>query len=222
MRRLVIKSIKFFFSILNLIYNYRTHQKVIKVCNGIYSIWIGKQFAKIEEGVHFLGKITLRGTQYIYIKEGTSFGYGSVLTAWDSYGNQKFIPNIVIGKGSHFGEYNHITAINSITIGNGVLTGRWVTITDNSHGKSDYENLCIEPQKRDLYSKGPVTIEDNVWIGDKVSILPGVRIGKSSIIAANSVVTKDVPPFSIAAGIPAKIIKSISSDEVIRNSAGKV
>ena len=148
--------------------------------------------------------------QYIQIQENTSFGHHCILTAWDEYGLQKLSPNINIGRDCHFGEYNHITAINSIIVGNGVLTGRWVTITDNAHGKSCYEHLCIEPYQRELFSKGPVIIEDNVWIGDKVSIMPNVKIGKSSIIAANSVVTKDIPPFSIAAGVPAKVIKTLS------------
>ena len=195
-------------SIINIFFNYKTKRWFSNQYTRIYSIWIAKQFPKIGRNVSFFHKITLRGMQYIHIQEKTSFGYGCVLTAWDSYGTQKLSPHITIGKDSHFGEYNHITAINSITIGNGVLTGRWVTITDNAHGKSCYEDLCIEPCKRNLYSKGPVIIEDNVWIGDKVSILPNVRIGKSSIIAANTVVTKDIPPFSIVAGIPGKIIKT--------------
>lgn len=175
-------------------------------------MWINMQFHKVDKSNRFYGNLTLKGFKYIDIQGKCTFGYGCVLTAWDSHGAQKLNPNISIGEDSHFGEYNHITAINSIIIGNGVLTGRWVTITDNAHGKSDYSNLCIEPHKRDLYSKGPVIIEDNVWIGDKVSIMPNVKVGKSSIIAANSVVTKDVPPFSIVAGVPAKVIRTITKE----------
>lgn len=210
MTSFILKGINLFTSIFNLIYNYQIHQQIIKIKNVIYSIWLCKQFTKVGEDVRFLGKQTLIGPRYIYIQDKCSFGYGCILTAWDNYGTQKFSPKINIGKNTHIGEYNHITAINSITIGNGVLTGRWVTITDNAHGKSCYDDLCILPHLRDLYSKGPVIIEDNVWIGDKVSIMPNVRIGESSIIAANSVVTKNVPPFSVVAGIPATIIKTIT------------
>ena len=92
-------------------------------------------------------------------------------------------------------------------MGNGVLTGRWVTITDNSHGETDYETLKMQPILRKLYSKGAVKIGDNVWIGDKVTILPNVTIGNGAIIAANAVVTRDIPPYSIVAGNPARIIK---------------
>lgn len=60
--------------------------------------------------------------------------------------------------------------------------------------------------KRRLGCKGPIIIEDNVWLCEGVVVLSGVRIGKSSIIGANSVVTHDIPPYSIAVGIPAKVI----------------
>lgn len=196
-------------SIINLFYNNKIQNILNKIHVYIYSFWIRKQFKEIGEDTYFYKKLTLVGAQYIHIKEKTTFGYGCILTAWESYGSQRFSPSIQIGINSHIGEYNHITAINSISIGNGVLTGRWVTITDNAHGKSTYEELCLIPHQRKLYSKGSVIIEDNVWIGDKVTILPNVRIGESCIIAANSVVTKDIPAFSIAAGIPATIIKTI-------------
>ena len=60
-----------------------------------------------------------------------------------------------------------------------------------------------------IYRKCPVVIEDNVWIGEKASIMPGVHIGKGAIIAANSVVTHDVPAYAVVAGTPAKVIKQL-------------
>jgi len=102
----------------------------------------------------------------------------------------------------------HITAINSITIGDSVLTGQYVHISDNNHGNTDLESFLIVPIKRKLRYKGPAKIEDNVWIGDKVAILSGFTVGEGSIIAANAVVTKDVPPYSIVGEIPAKIIRT--------------
>ena len=61
---------------------------------------------------------------------------------------------------------------------------------------------------RGALSNSPVIIEDNVWIGQSVSILKGVKIGFGSIIGSNSVVTKEIPPHSIAVGIPAKVVKT--------------
>ena len=106
------------------------------------------------------------------------------------------------------GDYCHITCINEITIGDNFLTGRWGTITDNSHDFNNYEVLSQSPINRKLYSKEKVKIDDNVWIGDKATILPGVTIGNNSVIASNSVVTKDISTFCVAVGNPARIIKS--------------
>lgn len=122
--------------------------------------------------------------------------------------NEKYIkPMLIMGNGCNLGQYNHITAVNKIIIGDNLLTGRFVLITDNSHGNFFQDELTIRPSDRPVVSKGSVVIGDNVWIGDKVSILPGVQIGEGCIIAANSVVTHDIPPFSMAAGNPARVIK---------------
>lgn len=150
----------------------------------------------------------LKGAKYIIIGDNSHLGVQAELTAWDTFGNDRFIPSIEIGDNVSIGSYCHITAINRIVIGNGVLTGRWVTITDNSHGNTDVEALNQLPVKRSLKSKGPVIIEDNVWIGDKATILPGVTIGKGSVIGANAVISKDVPPYSIAVGNPMRIINA--------------
>lgn len=131
------------------------------------------------------------------------------LTAWDQYGNQEFTPEIIIGSDCAIGAWNHITCTNKIVIGSGLLTGKWVTISDNSHGTTDYENLQIPPAKRNIYSKGSIIIGNNVWIGDKATILAGVTIGDGAVIAANSVVTKDIPPFSVVVGSPARIIQQV-------------
>lgn len=149
------------------------------------------------------------GSNEVKIGSKTQFGKMAVVTAWGKYRSQQFSSLIKIGKRCNFGDYVHITAINRITIGNDVLTGRWVTITDNSHGTGDPEELRIPPAERPLVSKGSVTIEDRVWIGDKATILPGVTIGEGAVIGANSTVTRDVPPNCIAAGNPARVIKRI-------------
>lgn len=115
----------------------------------------------------------------------------------------------MIGDNCAIGRFSHITAVNKIVIGNNLLTGGFVLITDNSHGHLDYDSLHVHPLKRPIESKGEVIIGNNVWIGDKATILPGVHIGDGCIIAANSVVTHDVPSYSIAAGVPAKVIKTI-------------
>lgn len=157
---------------------------------------------------------TYIGEQYITIGNNTHLGDHGRLTAYSYYPHTKqtFQPEIIIGNACSIGYQSHITAINKIVIGNNVLTGPRVLITDNAHGASVDSILDIAPSKRKMISTGPVLIEDNVWIGEGAMIMPNVHIGTGCIVAANSVVTKDIPPYSIAAGIPAKVIRTITKN----------
>lgn len=159
------------------------------------------------------GHITLLGENRIRIGDNTRIERGCVLTAWKQTADGgQHNPLIQIGCNCSIGEYNHITSTNNIKIGDNLLTGRWVTITDNSHGNTNFESLIESPIMRPVVSKGPVVIGNNVWIGDKATILPGVNIGDGVVVAANSVVTKDIPSYSVVGGNPAKIIKSIKKN----------
>ena len=178
--------------------------KIVRLPKTLYSRRIVKKFHSCGKGCYFSKFAQLLGAQYIDIGNKTVFADGCYLTAWVRNNQQ---PQITIGSGCSIGSHNHITSTNEIRIGDNLLTGKWVTITDNAHGNSDHESLKIAPGKRPVVSKGPVIIHDNVWIGDKATILPGVEIGEGAIIAANAVVTKDVPPYSVAAGVPARIVK---------------
>lgn len=182
---------------------FKIFEKWKEIKNVIRTTWLRREFYNIGKHVTFEEIGLLRGMNCISIGSYTKFEKGIFLTAWPSLGS----PNISIGEHCNFGAYNHITCINEITIGNNCLTGKWVTITDNSHGDTEFDTLNLPPYKRMVVSKGPVTIGNNVWIGDKVTILPSVTIGDGVVIAANSVVTRDIPAFSVVAGIPARIVK---------------
>jgi len=181
----------------------------------LYTEWKRIEFKQcpsvFKNGGIILPHIRVIGGKYIIIGNETYIGKESILSARDSYGNQTFTPTITIGNRCGLGEYTHITAINKIIIGDGVLLGNFVILTDNFHGGGDFidNQIPVHPINRPLYSKGPVIIGDNVWIGDKATILPGVTIGNGAIVGANSVVTKDVPARAVVAGSPAKIIKMI-------------
>lgn len=151
-----------------------------------------------------IGKLI--GKEFISIGENCKFNDGLFLTAWD-YDKHNGEVIIEIGDNCNFGAYNHITGINLISIGCNCLTGKWVTITDNSHGTTELEDLLKPPLHRKIISKGNVFIGNNVWIGDKVTILPGVSIGDGAVIAANSVITKNVPPQTVWGGNPARKLK---------------
>ena len=97
-----------------------------------------------------------------------------------------------------------------VTIGNNVLIGPNVVISSATH------NIDYRIRNKDNHMDiggAPVVIEDNVWIGANVTVMPGVTIGKHSVIAAGSVVTTDIPPDTMAAGVPAKIIKKLEFTE---------
>ena len=171
------------------------------------SLFLRIVFLQCPINVRFgtIGKIV--GTRYIKIGNGCYFNDNFYLTAWKGLENR--IPQLAIGDHCVFGAYNHVSCANQIKIGNHLLTGKWVTITDNSHGEISYSDLTIPPLSRKLFSKGAVIIGNNVWIGDKATILPGVSIGDGAVVAANAVVTKDVPSYCVVAGAPAKIVKEV-------------
>ena len=96
-----------------------------------------------------------------------------------------------------------------LSIGDDVMMAPNVTIVTQNHKISDLEI----PMRLQTAPKQKVTIEDDVWIGTNVVIMPGVTVGKGSVIGASAVVTKDVPPYAIVGGIPAKIIKYRTDNE---------
>ena len=119
-------------------------------------------------------------------------------------------PSLTIGNDVVFGFGVHVAATNRVHIGNDVLVGSHVFITDHNHGiyKGAGQSSPFEPPaNRRLTSDAETVIEDNVWIGDGVVILPGAHIGMGSIIGANSIVNGTIPPHCMAAGTPARPIK---------------
>ena len=111
---------------------------------------------------------------------------------------------IEIGKHCYIGyKFTVLTGAN-IKIGDNVLMASNVTITSENHGMDPESEIPYMDQP--LICK-PVSIGDGTWIGQNVTILPGVDIGKKCVIAAGSVVTKSVPDYCVAAGVPAKVVK---------------
>ena len=173
----------------------------------LYAYWVRNSFKCCPPSVRFAKIGMLHDPEYISIGDKCSFQDYLYLTAWKEYQGEHFTPELTIGNNGSFGAFNHITCINKVQIGDNCLTGKWVTISDNNHGSTDFDTLHEVPVNRKLYTKGPVIIGNNVWIGDKATILGGVTIGDGAVIAANSVVTKDVPAYSVVCGNPARVIK---------------
>ena len=119
-------------------------------------------------------------------------------------------PELIIGSNVTMISNCQVSCANKIIIGDGCLFGDNVFVTDNFHGSSSsLAELEILPIERKLASKGPVIIGENCWLGRNVCVMPGVTIGKGCVIGANAVVTHDIPDYSVAAGIPANVIRKI-------------
>ncbi len=191
------------------VYAYNLHRKIISLLEIFYSGWCASQMVCVGKNFKIGSNAYIKGQDMIYIYNNVFIGENVVMTV-QKVENLKTIPKLEIGDNTMLGSNCHLSAIKGIRIGKNVRTGRNVLISDNSHGvPGAFSQLLIHPNKRPLYSKGQIIIDDNVWIGENVAVLGGVTIGCGAIVGANSVVTHDIPQFCIAAGCPAKIIKRV-------------
>lgn len=184
--------------------------KMIKsIINYVTTEYIVKQLNKFGSNPIICFPISTLGLNYIEI--GNNFRARPYLRieAYDKHLSNQYAPKIIIGDNVSIDFNCHIGCINQVRIGNNVLIASKVFITDHYHGKIDIQALCIPPDKREIYSSGPVVIKDNVWIGENVAIMPNVTIGYNAIIGANAVVTKSIPDNCVACGVPAKVIKQL-------------
>ncbi|HMR66200.1 MAG TPA: DapH/DapD/GlmU-related protein [Anaerolineae bacterium] len=161
------------------------------------------------DGVHLGKGVYLDQGVYLHalpngitIGDGTFIMHHTVLHVFNFRG----LPNagIRIGQNCFLGEYNVIRGQGGVHIGNDVYTGPMVQFVAVNHVFQDATKLI---RQQGITARG-ILVEDDVWIGANVTVVDGVTIGKGSIIGAGSVVTQDIPPYSIAVGIPAKVIKS--------------
>ncbi len=113
------------------------------------------------------------------------------------------VGDVIIGDHTRIGLHN--TIIGPVTIGSHVNLAQGITITALNHNFDDSEKR-IDQQG---ISTKEVVLEDDIWVGANAVILPGVTIGKHAVVAAGAIVTKDVPPHSLVAGVPAKVIRQI-------------
>lgn len=130
-----------------------------------------------------------------------SLGDYSVIESFACINNA--VGDVMIGDHTRIGLHN--TIIGPVIIGSHVNLAQGITVTALNHNFEDSEKRIDEQG----VSTSTVIIEDDIWIGANAVVLPGVTIGHHSVVAAGAVVTKDVPPHSLVAGVPAKVIKQI-------------
>ena len=172
----------------------------------------------INSMVYNLGLIDSSATvQYSELRGNVTVGSRSLINKVLFDGEITIGSNTTInGPGTEFYSIHH-----PITIGNFCSIARGTAIQEHNHDAECITTYFIkyrifeEKFGMDAISKGPVTIGNDVWIGTQSTILTGVTIGDGAIIAANSVVTSDVPPYAIVGGTPTKVLKYRFSDEII-------
>ena len=155
----IFKNILFFCRGFAIFLPYKRIEQMSLVKKVFYSYWIASEFKSFGDKSFITDPIDIKGGKCIEIGKNFSIGKNSIINDWEKYQNDNYSPKIIIG--------------------NNVLTGRKVTIIDNSHGDSSIESFDKPPAKRRLSSKGQIII------GDKVTILSVVTIGLNSIIGAN-------------------------------------
>lgn len=181
-----------------------------KIAKQIEWIIIKKRLANIGKNSQIGQNFSIINPDGISIGDNFSGGCDIALWSWNAVNIKGDDCKLIIKNNVSITDRCIISAANRIEIGNGCLLGRDTFITDNSHGENiSINELNISPHERNIFSKGTVIIGDNVWTGKNVCIMPNVKIGNGAIIGANSVVTHNIPPYSVAVGSPAKVIKTI-------------
>ncbi|MFT7487242.1 MAG: acetyltransferase-like isoleucine patch superfamily enzyme [Candidatus Paceibacteria bacterium] len=190
----------------------------VKSCGGVLLVGRGARIlnpwrltlgrgVKIEEGVE-LQCLAQRG---VVLGDGVTIGRGASIRPSSYYGMDPG-EGLEVGSGTAIGAYCWIGASGFVSIGRDVLFGPRVVLIPENHN--------FESTKATIKSQGVVrdgiVIGDDCWIGCNVTILSGVTIGKGSIVAAGAVVQKDVAPYSIVGGVPAKLIRTRSSCEELQ------
>ncbi|MEB3341989.1 acyltransferase [Okeania sp.] len=166
---------------------------------------------QIQHNVEFNRTYWIEIGSGVYIRSGANIAADG-LNSWIKIGNKSRLERgvdirvhdeglIVIGDRTNIGPYTCLSGRN-IVIGNDCLIASHTGIYANNHIYSD-PNRKIKEQGRSYQG---IVIEDDCWLGSGVRVVDGVRIGKGSVIGAGAVVTKDIPPYSIAVGVPAKVI----------------
>lgn len=181
-----------------------------KIAKQIEWNYYKKRLANIGKNSQIGQNFSIINPDGISIGDNFSGGCDIALWSWNAVNIKGDDCKLIIKNNVSITDRCIISAANRIEIGNGCLLGRDTFITDNSHGENiSINELNISPHERNIFSKGTIIIGDNVWTGKNVCIMPNVKIGNGAIIGANSVVTHNIPPYSVAVGSPAKVIKTI-------------
>lgn len=175
---------------------------------------MGRKFGAFGRGsIIMWPPVTIFNERYIRIGRDTMIGPFVALSAGMVPG-QECISDVVVSIGDRclIGRGSGIVGHLSVTIGNDVWTGHHVYVTDQNHG---YEDVS-RPISQQSQPEKAVTIGDGSWLGHGTVVLPGVTIGRHVAVGANSVVTHDLPDYCVAAGNPARVVRTWTDGSWVR------
>lgn len=166
---------------------------------------------RVGSGVKVAHPLHLRNPRYVTVGDRFWAGPGLRIEAFDQFLGRPYAPEILIGNDVVMNFHVHIGAVSRLVIEDDVLIGSHVLITDHSHGFRTHRGVSPPVRELPLFSKGPVVIGRNSWIGEGACILAGVRIGRNAIVGCNAVVTRDVSEGSVVGGAPARPLEGSRS-----------
>jgi acetyltransferase-like isoleucine patch superfamily enzyme len=176
------------------------YRSVTRVRDKLFSLSIGGAFARFGKHTVIQLPVRLHGEGRISLGDGIFIGANSWLqTIGESTGVA-----ITIADGTSIAGNCVISAAESVRIGSRVAIARGTYIADHAHA---YEETDIPIADQGIANVAPVEIGDGAWIGENAVVSPGATIGAGAVIAANSVVTGNIPPYSLAIGIPARVVR---------------
>jgi len=168
-----------------------------------------RMFAQFGEKSFIKKSCKIFNPQNISIGDNVRIEDGVTLYSVGRYENKLHDGKIIIGNNVYLNRGFNASCAELISIGDGVACGGNVFISDFDHG---YDDVDIDVLNTNLTIKGPISIGRNSWLGQNVFVGSGVTIGEHCVVAANSVVVRDVPAYSVVAGIPARVIKIYNLD----------
>lgn len=186
------------------------YRNIKRANSKLFSLMIGGGFYEWGSNSVAVPPLRISGERWISIQPGVYIGPGCWLNAEPDNGVAAG-PIIVIGKGSSFAGNCVISAVSSVKIGSEVLFARNVYVADHSHAHLDIARSIM---RQGITGVGQIIIDDGAWLGQNVVVTPGVHIGRGAVVAANAVVRSDVPDYSLAVGVPARVVKSWRYKEV--------
>ncbi len=156
-------------------------------------------FGTLGKGARIVWPLRIHGARHLFMEQGSTLQYGAYVAILPASGSAE----LRIGAGTMIGHHAHLVCTRRIVFGREVLVADRVFVADNSHEYADPARPVLAQGLRQLRE---VHIGDGAWIGENVAII-GASVGRNAVIAANSVVTRDIPDRTVAAGAPAVPIR---------------